>query len=101
MGNKSKTPNPGGWGTSQFLNMVYGKINMSALGKDNIYKAAKKGAGIVVFALIVNTVGKYTIKRRLLHVYDAAIAGKLFWNSRNGSGHGALPHEKWVSYHLT
>ena len=78
MGNKSKTPNPGGWGTSQFLNTVYGKINMSAIGKDNIYKAAKKVAGIVVFALIVNTVGKYTIKRRLLAIYDAAIAGKLF-----------------------
>ena len=41
---------------------------MSALGKDNVYKAAKKGAGIVIFALAANTIGKYTIERRLVPI---------------------------------
>ena len=93
---KKTTPNPGGWGTSNFLNMIYDKRSMSSLSKDNIMKGAQKGLGIVIVGIVVNTIGKYTVKRQPLPVYGLESAIKLFVAGTVGIIGTEWAQERWM-----
>ena len=81
---KKTTPNPGGWRTSDFINMIYDKRKMSSLSKDNIIKASQKGAGVVIFAVVVNLIGKYTVRNQPLPAHSVSGGVKLFVASTAG-----------------
>ena len=51
---------------------------MTSLSKDNILKAAQKGLGIVIVGVVVNAIGRYTVKKQPMPVYGLDSAIKLF-----------------------
>ena len=85
MSKKSNTtPSPGGWKTPNFLNVIYNPNEMSSLSTENAKKMAKKGLGIVIFAVAINMIGKYTVRKQPFPVYSASMGARVFVTATAG-----------------
>ena len=69
---------------------------MSTFSKD-VTKASKKGLGVVIFAVAVNMIGKYTVRKQPFLVYNTTMGAKVLVAATAGILATQYTEVKWMA----
>ena len=70
---------------------------MSTFSKDNVTKAAKIGLGVVIFAVAINMIGKYMVRKQPFPVYNATMGAKVLVAATAGILATEYTEAKWMA----